>query len=118
MAEIMRLLGNAQFRIAALQPQLAAGDSHQTRDQAKQRRFSGAIPSGHDERFTPRKRKIQAGEHLAAAADAGKIGCNKPHQRPRAGCEGKPNSAQNFWRGKFMRIQTVSVAQYKKTSYK
>ena len=45
-AEIVRLLGDGQFRIAAFQAELALGEADQADDGAQQRRFPGAVAAG------------------------------------------------------------------------
>jgi hypothetical protein len=43
----MRLLGDGQFGIAALQAELALDEADQADDGAQQRRFPGAVAAGH-----------------------------------------------------------------------
>ena len=80
-AEIVGVLTDGQFRIAAFEFEPARLRPHQARDQPQQRRLAGAIGAGDEQRFAGTEREAQAAEDLAAAPDAGEIVAGEAHHR-------------------------------------
>jgi hypothetical protein len=78
-AEVVRLLSDGQFRIAVLERELAAGDSHQPRNHPQERRLSGPVSAGDGQNLAGTDGKSNPREHVAAAAMTSEIGGGKPH---------------------------------------
>ena len=81
MAEIVDVLTDGQFRIAAFEFEPPRIRPHQARDQPKQRGLAHAIGTGDEQRFAGTEREAQTAEDLAAAPDAGEIGAGEAHHR-------------------------------------
>ncbi len=69
----MRLLGDGQFRVAALEREPAVGEAKQPGDDAQQRGFSRAVAAGDGQSLAGRRRKSSRRRKLAAAAVTGQI---------------------------------------------
>ena len=82
MAEIMGLLGDAW--LPARRPSSASRPAGERAAGPAIRRSSEDLPAplrpGHQQRLAAPTAKLEPGEHLAAAADAGEVGRLKPHQ--------------------------------------
>jgi hypothetical protein len=74
-AEVVRLLGDTQLRIAVVERDDAACDTDQSGDLAQQRRLAGAVSPGDGQGLTRRDRKGNAREHGAPAANAIQVLC-------------------------------------------
>ena len=79
MAEIMGLLGQGQFGLAAFQTDRSAGRRQQARDQPQQRGFAGSVRADHRQRLARGGLEIEAGEHLAAAPHTVDVASREPH---------------------------------------
>ena len=77
----MRLLADGEFVVAALDREPAAGDAEEPANQPQQRRFACPVAAGDGQGFAGCDAEAHAGEHLAAAAPAGKIGTDQSHRR-------------------------------------
>src|SRR6478752_3091202 len=77
--EIVDVLTDGQFRIAAIEFEPARIRPHQASDQPKQRRLAHAIGAGDEQRFAGTEREAQTAEDLAAAPDAGEIVAGEAH---------------------------------------
>src|SRR6266849_3087063 len=84
-ADIMRLLGDGELGIAAVEVDSPRQRAEQPGNEPQERGFAGAVPAGHDERLAGADRKAQVPEYLPAAADADEVGPRKPHQPPPPG---------------------------------
>jgi hypothetical protein len=71
--EIVRLFGDSQFGIAAVEPKPPALWSNKAADNPQERRFPRAIAAGHGQGLAPFQPKADAGKDLPAAAAAGQI---------------------------------------------
>src|SRR5580700_10533521 len=80
MTEQMRLLGDAELRLAALQLDPAMGDADEPRDHAQQRRLAGAVVAADQQGGPGIERKIKAREYVAAAAHARQVARQQAHQ--------------------------------------
>jgi hypothetical protein len=79
MAEIMRLFGQGQFGLAALQADRSARRHQKTRDQAQQRGLAGAVRADHGQHLARRGFEIEPGEHFSAAPDTVDVTSREPH---------------------------------------
>jgi hypothetical protein len=94
-AEIVGLLGDGQFRVAALQHELALGYADQADNGAQQGRFPGPVAAGDGQNLAGGHGKAKAREHVAAAAVTGQIDSGKPHQQGPKGSAHPPGIASN-----------------------
>ena len=70
-AEIMRLLADGHFRVAALEREAAGGDAQKPGHHPQQRGFPGAIAAADGQSLAGGHGKAHAGEDIASAAAAG-----------------------------------------------
>ncbi len=91
MAEIMRLLADAAFGIAAGKRQPPALDPEKPREHPQQRGFARAVAPGHGQRLPGRQLEAQPGKDLAPAALADEI--LAPQASANQPCDENPDAA-------------------------
>ena len=68
---------------AALEAESPAGEPHQPGDDSQQGRLAGPVPPGDEQGLALSDRETQTRENLAAAALAGDVFGDQPHQPAR-----------------------------------
>jgi hypothetical protein len=75
----MRLIGQRQVRLAAVEIDRSAGQRQQARNASQQRGFARSVRAGYGQRLATGDLKIEASEHFAAASHTPDIASREPH---------------------------------------
>src|SRR6185295_11627375 len=78
-AEIMRLFGQGQLTVAAVEIDRSAGDREQAGNLPQQRGFTGAVGAGDGQRLAGGGAEIEARKYLAPAPDTFDAASRQPH---------------------------------------